>query len=962
MDNNKQNYIVVKGAREHNLKNIDITIPKNKLVVITGVSGSGKSSLAFNTIYSEGRRRYVESLSAYARQFLGNSEKPDVDSIDGLAPAISIDQKTTSNNPRSTVGTVTEIYDYLRLLFARVGTPYCKNGHGVISNQSLKEMITQIKTLKDGTKIEILAPVVVGKKGSHQDLLLQLKKENFLRVKINNTIYSLDEEITLNKNLRYDIDIVIDRIVFENDEEMISRIHDALEIALEHSNGLAKIDFSDGNSKSWLFSQKYACSVCGFSLPELEPRMFSFNAPAGACFDCKGVGVKLEVDEDLLMPDPKLSINNGGIEYYKNIVNTSNIEWQKFKVLCHYYLIDLDLPIENLTKDQINIIMRGSKEPISYSIMSAAGRKYPNNDYIEGLASLIERRYIETTSEMAREYYKKFMAQRTCLTCQGNRLNDNVLSVKIISQLLGKTKEFNISELTKLDIEETFSVINDIVLTSSQSEIARLVLNEIKNRLGFLINVGLNYLSLARNAQTLSGGESQRIRLATQIGAQLTGVLYVLDEPSIGLHQRDNNKLIDTLKTMRDLGTTLLVVEHDEDTMLASDWLIDIGPGAGIHGGQVVAQGTPEEVMENENSITGQYLIGNKYIELPKKRRGGNGYVLEIKGAKVNNLNNLNVKFPLKKFICVTGVSGSGKSSLVNEVLYDNLHKLLSKKNVKTPNKIVGYENVDKIIAISQEPIGRTPRSNPATYTSVFDDIRDLFASTPEAKARGYSKSRFSFNVSGGRCERCSGDGVIKISMHFLPDVYVACEICEGKRYNSETLQVKYKGKNIYDVLEMPVEIALQFFENHPKINKKLSVLEEVGLGYIKLGQQATELSGGEAQRIKLAAYLQKRATGKTVYILDEPTTGLHIDDIKKLINVLNKIVDNGDSVVVIEHNLEVIKVADYIIDLGPEGGKYGGNIVATGTPEQIINNENSYTGKYLKAVIARDLAREKNN
>lgn len=960
----QKDFIIVKGAREHNLKNINITIPKNKLVVITGVSGSGKSSLAFNTIYAEGRRRYVESLSAYARQFLGNSEKPDVDSIDGLSPAISIDQKTTSNNPRSTVGTVTEIYDYLRLLFARVGTPYCKNNHGIISNQTLKEMISQIQTLKDNTKIEILSPVVVGKKGTHQDLFIQLKKENFLRVKINNNIYNLDQVIELDKNKRHDVDIVIDRIVYQNDEAVISRIHDALEVALTHSNGLVKVAFSDNTHDSWLFSQKYACKTCGFSLPDLEPRMFSFNAPAGACYECKGVGIKLEVDEELIMPDAKLSINQGGIEYYRNVVNTSNLEWQKLQVLCHHYLIDMNLPLEKLNNKQIKILMRGSTEPISYSVISANGRKYPNHDYIEGVATLIERRYIETTSDFAREYYRKFMTQKTCITCDGKRLNEDVLSVKIATTLRDKQKLINISEFTKLDIEEAIMVINNIKLKPHQEEIARLVLIEIKKRLNFLINVGLNYLSLARNAQTLSGGESQRIRLATQIGAQLTGVLYVLDEPSIGLHQRDNDKLINTLKTMRDLGTTLLVVEHDEDTMLEADWLIDIGPGAGIHGGKIVAQGTPLEVMENPKSITGQYLLGKKQILLPNSRRSGNGQVLEIKNAKVNNLNAVTAKFPLGKFICVTGVSGSGKSSLVNECLVSDLTKLTGKKHnrTKTNSTLIGYENIDKVVPISQEPIGRTPRSNPATYTSVFDDIRDLFAASPEAKIRGYTKSRFSFNVPGGRCDRCTGDGVIKISMHFLPDVYVACEICEGKRYNSETLQVKYKGKNIYDVLEMTVEAALEFFTNYPKIHKKLSVLEEVGLGYIKLGQQATELSGGEAQRIKLAAHLQKRATGKTMYVLDEPTTGLHVDDINKLIKVLNKIVDKGDTVVVIEHNLDVIKVSDYIIDLGPEGGKYGGTIVASGTPEQIITNEKSHTGKYLKEIINRDLRRLKNN
>ncbi|MDQ7982890.1 MAG: excinuclease ABC subunit UvrA [Spiroplasma sp.] len=955
--NEKQNYIIVKGAREHNLKNININIPKNKLVVITGVSGSGKSSLAFNTIYAEGRRRYVESLSAYARQFLGNSEKPDVDSIDGLAPAISIDQKTTSTTPRSTVGTVTEIYDYLRLLYARVGTPYCKNGHGVISHQTLKEMIKQIQTLKANARIEILAPVITSKKGSHQELLAQLKKENYLRVKIDGKIYNLDDEINLDKNKRHDIDVVIDRIVYHDDDETISRIHDALEVALNQTSGLARVAVSDPK-ETWLFSQKYACKVCGFALPNLEPRLFSFNAPAGACFECKGIGMRLEVDENLIMPEMKLSINQGGIEYYKNLVNTTNLEWQKLTVLCHHYLIDLNQPLNTLSKEQINIIMRGSQEPISYTLTSANGRKYPNHDYIEGVASAIERRYLETTSDFAREYYRKFMEQKICITCKGSRLNQDVLSVKINTSLKHKPILLNISQLTNLDIEENLEAISNIKLSEHQQEIARLVLDEITKRLNFLINVGLNYLNLARSAQTLSGGESQRIRLATQIGAQLTGVLYVLDEPSIGLHQRDNNKLINTLKTMRDLGTTLLVVEHDEDTMLSADWLIDVGPKAGIHGGKIVAEGTPEQVMENPKSITGQYLIGKKYIELPKSRRAGNGQVLEVQNVNANNLHNLAAKFPLGKFICVTGVSGSGKSTLVNQVLYNDLHKILTKKQ-KTSSTIKGYENIDKIIAISQDPIGRTPRSNPATYTSVFDDIRDLFASSPEAKIRGYTKSRFSFNVPGGRCERCNGDGVIKISMHFLPDVYVACEICDGKRYNSETLQVKYKGKNIFDVLEMPVEVALAFFANYPKINKKLTVLEEVGLGYIKLGQQATELSGGEAQRIKLASYLHKKATGKTMYILDEPTTGLHIDDIKKLIKVLNKIADNGDTVIVIEHNLEVIKVSDYIIDLGPEGGKYGGKIIATGTPEQVIANDKSYTGQFLKPILIRDQKRK---
>ncbi|WP_375318190.1 excinuclease ABC subunit UvrA [Spiroplasma endosymbiont of Virgichneumon dumeticola] len=955
--NNNQKYITVKGAREHNLKNIDIKIPKNKLVVITGVSGSGKSSLAFKTIYAEGRRRYVESLSAYARQFLGNNEKPDVDAIEGLAPAISIDQKTTSNNPRSTVGTVTEIYDYVRLLYARVGTPYCNKGHGPISSQTLKEMVNKVRTLQDNTSIEILSPVVVAKKGSHQELLVKLKKENFLRVKINGKIYSLDEEIDLNKSLRHDIDIVIDRVRFINNDNMISRIHDGLEVALNHSGGLAKIILTD-NNESWLFSQKYACKVCGFAIPALEPRLFSFNAPSGACFECKGLGIKLEVNEDLLMPDTKLSINNGGIEYYKNVVDTSNLEWQRLKVLCHHYLIDLNQPLKNLTKEQINYIMRGSDEIISYSLVSANGRKYPNHDYIEGISTLIERRYLETTSDFAREYYRKYMSERTCLTCKGTRLNEFALAVKLTNE---KNQKVNISEYTNLDIEVSLTFILQLKLTNNQQEIAKLILTEIINRLNFLTNVGLGYLNLSRMAQTLSGGESQRIRLATQIGSQLTGVLYVLDEPSIGLHQRDNAKLIETLKKMRDLDNSLLVVEHDEDTMWAADWLIDVGPMAGIYGGEIIAEGTPQQVADNSQSITSQYLNGSKYITLPKTRRSGNGKDIEIQEAQTNNLKKINIKFPLGKFICVTGVSGSGKSTLVNDVLLARIQKNLGIKGERPGlcKTIKGMEFIDKIVPISQEPIGRTPRSNPATYTSVFDDIRDLFTQTPEAKIRGYSKGRFSFNVSGGRCERCSGDGVIKISMHFLPDVYVTCEICEGQRYNSETLQVKYKGKNIFDVLALPVDLALNFFANHPKISKKLKMMQEVGLGYITLGQPATELSGGEAQRVKLAKELQKRATGKTMYILDEPTTGLHVHDIKHLIEVLNKIVNHGDTVVVIEHNLDVIKVADYIIDLGPEGGKYGGEVIATGTPEQVVAVEKSYTGQYLKKVITRDLKRK---
>nr|CAK98502.1 excinuclease abc subunit a protein [Spiroplasma citri] len=942
-----KDWIVVKGARENNLKNIDVKVPKEKLVVFTGLSGSGKSSLAFNTIYAEGRRRYIESLSSYARQFLGGNEKPDVDAIEGLSPAISIDQKTTSHNPRSTVGTVTEIYDYLRLLYARVGTPYCINGHGVIKSVTVKEIINNLKQLlTEGEKFMILSPVVRDKKGSFKDLFARLKQESFIRVKVNDEIKTLDEEIELDKNKRQNIDIIIDRLVYKESADLLSRIHDAIEVALKYGNALLKIDFVD-QKKEMLFSTNYSCSICGFVIPELEPRLFSFNSPSGACSECKGLGVKLEVDEDLLIPNRSLSILQGAIIYLKNIVNTTNIEWQKFKILANHYHIVLEQPVSDLTKEQLEYLIRGSGEPIEYNLKTASGNIMRGYDYIEGIGELIERRYTETSSESAREYYKQFMTDKKCGTCLGKRLNEISLSVKI--------NNISISEFTDLSVEDELKEVLNLKLTESQQEIARLIINELVNRLDFLSRVGLGYLTLSRNASTLSGGEAQRIRLATQIGSQLTGVLYVLDEPSIGLHQRDNDKLIETLKSLRDLGNTLIVVEHDEDTIRASDYIVDIGPHAGINGGEVVAAGSIDDIKQNPNSITGKYLTGELAINVPKKRRGGNGLVLEIKGARENNLKNINVTIPLNKFVCLTGVSGSGKSTLMNEILWKGIKKNLGLATERpgAHDKIVGIDNIDKVINISQDPIGKTPRSNPATYTSVFDDIRDLFANTNEAKARGYLKGRFSFNVPGGRCEHCQGDGIIKISMHFLPTVYVSCEVCEGKRYNDETLLVKFKDKNIYDVLEMTVDQACDFFAAQPKINQKLATMQEVGLGYIKLGQSATELSGGEAQRVKLSTFLLKRTTGKTLFLLDEPTTGLHVDDVKRLLVVLNKIVDNGDTVITIEHNLDVIKMADYIIDLGPEGGIGGGTIIATGTPEQLVlKSDTSYTAQYLKPLL----------
>lgn len=935
--------LIIKGARENNLKNIDIEIPKNKLVIMTGLSGSGKTSLAFDTIYAEGQRRYVESLSAYARQFLGNMEKPDVDSIEGLSPAIAIDQKTTSNNPRSTVGTVTEIYDYLRLLYARVGKAYCPHHGVVIESQTIKQMADTIDQYDDGDRLMILARVVKRQKGTFKDYFADLLKDGYLRVNVDGQMYMLDEDIQLEKNKRHNIDVIIDRIVKK--EGYRSRLIDAIEVALKLTGGEVVISNLSKNTEE-LFSEHLACPICGFSVPKLEPRLFSFNNPLGACEDCRGLGIKNEVDIDLLIPDKNKSINQGGIRYFKTAVGTNRIEWQRFQILCKNYDIDLDKPLKDFTKKEMNYILNGSTEPISYEIVSDSGNVNKTTKFIEGIQTLISRRYEETTSKWSKEWYASFMAEHTCPTCQGKRLNNQVLSVRVGG--------LNIAEFTEQSIEQALTFIKNIKLTDYELNIARLVLKEIGDRLTFLNNVGLGYLTLARRAGGLSGGEAQRIRLATQIGTRLTGVLYVLDEPSIGLHQRDNNKLIKSLQDIRDLGNSVLVVEHDEDTMRASDYIIDIGPGAGVHGGEVICAGTPAEVQACETSITGQYLSGKKRIAVPEKRRKGNGHYLEVKGAKEHNLKNINVKFPLGKFNVVTGVSGSGKSTLVNDILGKVLmrHVYHSKERPGEHKEVLGTEYIDKVIEVSQDPIGRTPRSNPVTYTGVFDDIRELFAQTNEAKMRGYDKGRFSFNIKGGRCEACQGDGLKKISMHFLPDVYVPCEQCGGKRYNEETLQVTYKDKNIYDILEMTVEEALGFFENLPKIRNKIQTLYDVGLGYIKLGQSATTLSGGEAQRVKLASELQKKSTGKTVYILDEPTTGLHSHDVSRLIDVLQRIVDQGDTIIVIEHNLDVIKVADHIIDLGPEGGDGGGKIVVSGTPEKVAKCPQSYTGQFLKQLL----------
>ncbi|MEK4963620.1 excinuclease ABC subunit UvrA [Weizmannia sp. FSL K6-3076] len=939
--------IEVKGARVHNLKNIDVTLPRDQLVVLTGLSGSGKSSLAFDTIYAEGQRRYVESLSAYARQFLGQMDKPDVDAIEGLSPAISIDQKTTSRNPRSTVGTVTEIYDYLRLLYARVGHPICPN-HGIeIASQTVEQMVDRIMACPERTRLQVLAPVVSGKKGRHVKLLDDIKKQGFVRVRIDGEMLDLGEEIELDKNKKHSIDIVVDRIVVKDGIE--PRLADSLETALKLADGRVVIDVI--GEEELLFSEHLACPICGFSIDKLEPRMFSFNSPFGACPECDGLGAKLEVDPSLVIPDASLTLNEGAIAPWEPI--SSQYYPQLLKAVCEHFGIDMDTPVKDLPKHQMEIILYGSgNERIYFHYENDFGQVRDNMIQFEGVLNNIERRYRETSSDFTREQMEKYMAQQPCPKCKGYRLKPESLAVKVGGK--------HISEVTDYSIAEARTFFANLELTEKEQAIARLILREIESRLGFLVNVGLDYLTLSRSAGTLSGGEAQRIRLATQIGSRLTGVLYILDEPSIGLHQRDNDRLIATLRQMADIGNTLIVVEHDEDTMLAADYLIDIGPGAGVHGGKVVAAGTPREVMKNPDSLTGQYLSGKKFIPLPLERRKGDGRFIEIRGAKENNLKNINVKFPLGLFIAVTGVSGSGKSTLVNEILHKALAQKLQRAKAKPGayKEIRGIEHLDKVIDIDQSPIGRTPRSNPATYTGVFDDIRDVFASTNEAKIRGYKKGRFSFNVKGGRCEACHGDGIIKIEMHFLPDVYVPCEVCHGKRYNRETLEVQYKGKNIADVLDMTVEDAISFFENIPKIRRKLQTIADVGLGYVKLGQPATTLSGGEAQRVKLASELHRRSTGRSFYILDEPTTGLHVHDIAKLLDVLQRLVENGDTVLVIEHNLDVIKTADYIIDLGPEGGDGGGTVVATGTPEKVAEHPTSYTGKYLKPVLERDRER----
>ncbi|CYV05112.1 excinuclease ABC subunit A [Streptococcus suis] len=936
-----QENIVIHGARAHNLKNIDVTIPREKLVVVTGLSGSGKSSLAFDTLYAEGQRRYVESLSAYARQFLGNMDKPDVDSIEGLSPAISIDQKTTSRNPRSTVGTATEINDYLRLLYARVGVPYCINGHGAIAASSVEQIVDEVLELPERQRLQILAPIVRKKKGQHKTIFEKIQKDGYVRVRVNGDVYDVSEVPELSKSKAHNIEVVVDRIVIK--EGIRSRLFDSIEAALRIADGYVIIDTMD--EKEMLFSEYYACPVCGFTVPELEPRLFSFNAPFGSCSDCDGLGMKLEVDTDLIVPDASKTLRDGALAPWNPI--SSNYYPQMLEQAMNHFGVDMDKPFEELTEEEKNLIFNGSDgKEFHFHYENEFGGVRDIDIPFEGLITNINRRYRETNSDYTRTVMKTYMNELTCGTCHGYRLNDQALSVKV-----GGEKGLHIGQLSDLSVADHLQVIEHLTLSENEATIATPIVKEIKDRLSFLNNVGLNYLTLSRAAGTLSGGESQRIRLATQIGSNLSGVLYILDEPSIGLHQRDNDRLIASLKKMRDLGNTLIVVEHDEDTMREADWLIDIGPGAGVFGGEIVASGTPAQVAKNKKSITGQYLSGKREIPVPLERRIGNGRFLEVTGAKENNLQDVTVRFPLGKFVAVTGVSGSGKSTLVNSILKKAIAQKLNRNSDK-PGKfksISGIEHLDRLIDIDQSPIGRTPRSNPATYTGVFDDIRDLFAQTNEAKIRGYKKGRFSFNVKGGRCEACSGDGIIKIEMHFLPDVFVPCEVCHGHRYNSETLEVHYKEKNIAQVLDMTVNDAVEFFKHIPKIERKLRTIQDVGLGYVTLGQPATTLSGGEAQRMKLASELHKRSTGKSLYILDEPTTGLHTEDIAQLLKVLARFVDDGNTVLVIEHNLDVIKTADHIIDMGPEGGVGGGTVVATGTPEEVAENPASFTGQYLK-------------
>ena len=939
-----QNSIIIKGAKEHNLKDINIEIPRDKLVVITGLSGSGKSSLAFDTLYAEGQRRYVESLSSYARQFLGLMEKPDVESIEGLSPAISIDQKTTSRNPRSTVGTVTEIYDYIRLLYARIGVPYCPNCGKKIEKQTIDQIIDSVMSLEEGTRIQVLAPVVRGKKGEYTKLLQDFQKEGFVRVRVDGEVYELTDDIEIDRKKKHNIELVVDRLVVK--EEIRTRLTESVETALKYANNLVVIDIP--GDKEILYSQNYACPDCNISIEELTPRMFSFNNPFGACPTCTGIGYLMKMDEDLIVPDKNKTLYDGIKAFGASTMKKGDtMAKMYFESIAKHYGVEIkDVPIKKLPRWFLEKILYGTgDEAIDFEYTSYAGTRKFTTPF-EGVLPTLDRRYNETKSQGMRDFYEMYMSESACQTCHGARLKKESLSVKVGDK--------NINELTDMSIDKIKDFLNTLQLNNKDKMIADQILKELNKRLQFLLDVGLEYLTLSRSAGSLSGGEAQRIRLATQIGSGLTGVLYILDEPSIGLHQRDNEKLLATLRKLRDLGNTVLVVEHDEDTMYAADQIIDIGPGAGVHGGKVIVQGTAEEIKLVPESITGQYLSGKKQILVPKKRRKSNGKAIEVKGATEHNLKNINVKFPLGQFICVTGVSGSGKSTLVNEILYRTVAKEIYGSNEK-PGKckeIKGLENVDKIINIDQSPIGRTPRSNPATYTGVFDVIRDIFAATQEAKMRGYDKGRFSFNVAGGRCEACSGDGVLKIEMHFLPDIYVPCEVCKGKRYNRETLEVKYKGKTISDVLDMTVEEALKFFENIPKIKSKIQTLYDVGLGYIKLGQPSTTLSGGEAQRVKLATELSKKATGKTLYILDEPTTGLHIADVHKLVDILQRLVDTGNSIIVIEHNLDLIKTADYIIDLGPEGGEKGGQIIAVGTPEQITRNDQSYTGKFLKKYL----------